>query len=49
MNMTVIDVKIARPAHGRAPAAYATPGSAGLDLRACLDAPLMLAAGPDAS
>ena len=25
--------------------AYATPGSAGLDLRACLDAPLTLAAG----
>lgn len=24
---------------------YATPGSAGLDLRACLDAPLMLAPG----
>jgi dUTP pyrophosphatase len=25
--------------------AYATPGSAGLDLRACLDAPLLLAPG----
>jgi dUTP pyrophosphatase len=25
--------------------AYATPGSAGMDLRACLDAPLMLAPG----
>ena len=25
--------------------AYATPGSAGLDLRACIDAPLTLAAG----
>jgi dUTP pyrophosphatase len=25
--------------------AYATPGSAGLDLRACLDAPLVLAPG----
>ena len=28
-----------------APAAYATPGSAGLDLRACLDAPLVLEPG----
>ncbi len=27
------------------PPAYATPGSAGLDLRACLDAPLTLACG----
>ena len=27
------------------PPAYATPGSAGLDLRACLDAPLTLASG----
>ena len=26
--------------------AYATPGSAGLDLRACLDAPLALQPGP---
>ncbi len=25
--------------------AYATPGSAGLDLRACIDAPLVLAPG----
>ena len=28
--------------------AYATPGSAGLDLRACLDAPLLLAPGDSA-
>jgi dUTP pyrophosphatase len=28
--------------------AYATPGSAGLDLRACVDAPLMLAPGKTA-
>lgn len=39
-----IDVKIIDPRlHGKLPA-YATPGSAGLDLRACLDAPLTLAA-----
>ena len=38
-----IDVKILDPRlTGQLPA-YATPGSAGLDLRACLDAPLTLA------
>ena len=38
-----IDVKILdERLHQQAPA-YATPGSAGLDLRACLDAPLTLA------
>ena len=43
--MTVIDVKVldARMA-GQLPA-YATPGSAGLDLRACLDADLLIAPG----
>jgi dUTP pyrophosphatase len=39
-----IDVKIIDPRlQGKLPT-YATPGSAGLDLRACLDAPLTLAA-----
>ena len=39
-----IDVKILDPRlQGNLPA-YATPGSAGLDLRACLDAPLLLKA-----
>jgi len=38
-----IDVKLLdERLHGQMPA-YATPGSAGLDLRACLDAPLTLA------
>ena len=43
--MTVIDIKVldARMA-GQLPA-YATPGSAGLDLRACLDADLLIAPG----
>jgi dUTP pyrophosphatase len=37
-----LDVKILDPRlHDQIPA-YATPGSAGLDLRACLDAPLTL-------
>ena len=45
MTTATIDLKIldARMA-GQLPA-YATPGSAGLDLRACLDAPLVLAPG----
>ncbi len=43
--MADIDVRILDPRmQGRMPA-YATPGSAGLDLRACLDAALVLAPG----
>ena len=38
-----IDVKILDPRMAEQLPAYATPGSAGLDLRACLDAPLELA------
>jgi dUTP pyrophosphatase len=38
-----IDVKILDPRLVNNLPAYATPGSAGLDLRACLDAPLTLA------
>ena len=38
-----IDVKILDPRMVDQLPAYATPGSAGLDLRACLDAPLTLA------
>ena len=40
-----IDVKILDPRMADQLPAYATPGSAGLDLRACLDAPLELAPG----
>jgi dUTP pyrophosphatase len=38
-----IDVKILDPRLRDSPPTYATPGSAGLDLRACIDAPLTLA------
>ena len=39
----LIDGKIMDPRMAEQLPAYATPGSAGLDLRACLDAPLTLA------
>ncbi|MCE2856380.1 MAG: dUTP diphosphatase [Comamonadaceae bacterium] len=38
-----VDVKILDPRMADQLPTYATPGSAGLDLRACLDAPLTLA------
>ena len=43
--MSVIDVKVLDPRMAERLPAYATPGSAGLDLRACLDAPVVLAPG----
>lgn len=43
--MTVIDVRVLDPRMAEQMPAYATPGSAGLDLRACLDEPLELAPG----
>ncbi len=42
--MMNIDVKIIDPRMADQLPSYATPGSAGLDLRACLDAPLTLEA-----
>ena len=43
--MNVVDVKLLDPRLADAMPAYATPGSAGLDLRACIDAPLVLQPG----
>jgi len=43
--MTLIDVKVLDPRMAEQMPSYATPGSAGLDLRACLDAPLVLEPG----
>ena len=45
MTTTTIDLKVLDPRMGEQIPAYATPGSAGLDLRACLDEPLVLAPG----
>ncbi len=42
---TTIDVRVLDARMHEHLPAYATPGSAGLDLRACLDAPLVLAPG----
>ena len=44
MNFTV-DLKVLDPRMAEQLPAYATPGSAGLDLRACLDTPLVLEPG----
>ena len=46
--MTTIDFKLLDERLAGQLPAYATPGSAGLDLRACLDAPLELAPGASA-
>src|SRR6202007_2031827 len=46
--MTTIDLKVLDARMADTLPAYATPGSAGLDLRACLDAPVELAPGQTA-
>ena len=43
--MTVIDLKVLDPRISDTLPAYATPGSAGLDLRACIEAPVTLEPG----
>jgi dUTP pyrophosphatase len=43
-----IDVRVLDARMAEQLPAYATPGSAGLDLRACVDAPLVLAPGESA-
>lgn len=43
--MKSVDVKILDPRMRDALPGYATPGSAGLDLRACLDGPIEIAPG----
>ena len=43
--MTTVDIRILDPRMTDALPAYATPGSAGLDLRACLEEALVLAPG----
>ena len=43
--MKTVDVKILDPRMKDQLPAYATPGSAGLDLRACIDAPLVIEPG----
>ena len=43
--MTTIDVKILDERIKEMPPAYATPGAAGLDLRACIDMPLKVHSG----
>ena len=45
MNAPLIDVRILDPRIRDSLPHYATPGAAGMDLRACIDAPLTVAPG----
>jgi dUTP pyrophosphatase len=45
MTTATVDLKLLDPRMADHLPAYATPGSAGLDLRACIDAPLVIAPG----
>ncbi len=45
MSRITVDLKILDPRMADQLPAYGTPGSAGLDLRACVDAPLVLQPG----
>ncbi len=45
MNGTTVDLKVLDPRVRDQLPAYATPGAAGMDLRACIDAPLTLQPG----
>lgn len=45
MTQSVVQLKIVNPLMANQLPAYATEGSAGLDLRACIDAPITVAAG----
>jgi dUTP pyrophosphatase len=43
--MTTVDIRVLDPRMADSLPTYATPGSAGLDLRACLDEPIVLEPG----
>ena len=43
--MSLIDLKVLDPRMAASLPSYATPGSAGLDMRACLDAPVLIEPG----
>ena len=45
MTLTSIELKVLDPRIAGQLPAYATPGSAGLDLRACIDAPVLIEPG----